>query len=264
MKLNYFRWLLTGAVFFISTAYAIDLSYSNSNPMGEGTVTTNSLVIKGNIEYGDYDKLLNFLRKNPQPFVNNRFIVLASNGGDIEEALKISEFIKKSYPSVFIGQTYGQCLSACFFLAAAAPQRLWTEGYLGIHRPYINFQLHNKLSIIEIQKIEKNVMEFARNYLNELEVSSFLIDKMFSTSSAETYFVKRNELTEYSFFFEQLMIARCGYDVNDLKIARIKNLSTENPELFNKSANRIGQAIRCGKLNLNEEATKYLTRLKIN
>lgn len=248
---------------FSNLAISLDFFYSNLNPMGPGQVGSSALVLKGDIENGDFVKLIKFLKKNPQPFITDRFMVLASNGGDLEEALKISDFIKNSYPSVFIGTTNGRCVSACFFLTASAPQRLWTEGLLGIHRPYLNFELHKKLSVTEIQKIEKNVFGFARSYLTELEVSTFLIDKMFSTSSSETYYVKRNEFSEYSYFFEQLMIARCQYDVNDLKTIRIKDLRLNNPELFEFHANKIGKSIACGKEFLKEESNKYFLKMKI-
>jgi hypothetical protein len=86
---------------------------------------------------------------------------------------------------------------------------------------------------------------------------------MYNTSSSDTYFVKRSELSEYSYFFEQLMIARCQYDIEDLKIVRTPDLRKNNPQLFQYHANKIGKAIACGKEFLNDESKKYFSKLKI-
>jgi ribonucleotide monophosphatase NagD (HAD superfamily) len=53
------------------------------------------LQFEGNIESGDYDKIVKIIKNNPDKFISNRDVVINSNGGNIIEAVKIGELFKK-------------------------------------------------------------------------------------------------------------------------------------------------------------------------
>jgi len=195
---------------------ALEVTYIKQEPF-RGTPSPNEgLLLKGKIIPGDYDRLINIVKKNPKRFYASTGLILASPGGDISEALKIAEFVKKTYSPVWVGEWAGPCVSACFLIYASASKREAGTGTIGVHRPYVDPKRLTSLSILESETSQKRLMHAARAYLEEHDVPTNIIDKMFQSSSLEVYWLSRNEidiqLGRRPPWYEQYLIAHCGYN----------------------------------------------------
>src|SRR5258706_14097069 len=116
-----------------------ELFYMDHNPFtNEYVGPTGPLVISGEIIPGDYDRLLSRILEDEDRFLAQNKIILASDGGDVVEALKIARLIKSLFTEVIVGPLTGRCVSACFFIYAAAIQHVTAgERLHGIIRTYI-------------------------------------------------------------------------------------------------------------------------------
>jgi hypothetical protein len=157
--------------------------------------------MSGEIQRGDYERLLSFIRKDPERF-RVRTVLLASPGGDLLEAIKIGNIIKASYQSVFVNHSVGRCASACFLIYVAAVSRSATVPSIGIHRPYFEPHYFSKLSISQAEAKHEELMREVRAYLAARDVPQYLIEKMFALSSNEVYWLTWDDL-------DQLLVDRC-------------------------------------------------------
>lgn len=238
----------------LPSANALEITYSFINPF-VGTVSPNeSLLLHGEIVPGDYEYLLEVLRNDPERFWKSIGIVLASPGGDIQEALRIARLVKGTYSSVFVGPATGPCVSACFFIFAAAPERVASSRYLGIHRPYVHPRRLVSVSVREAEVLQKDVLRQARAYLENLDVPTNLIDKMFQRASTEVYWLSKDETDEqlgrHSPWYEQFLIARCGLN----KSLERKAFSTGDDAMIDQ----VTKVADCGHLISNAEARAFL------
>lgn len=216
------KWLISafiGAAIFTSMqGHSMDIAYSKLNPFG-GSVPPGSgegLVLKGEIVPGDYDALLDVIRANPERFWHKTGFILASPGGDVQEALKIARLVKGTYSPVFVGKAAGPCVSACFFIYVSAVTREAGPGQLGVHRPYINPSRLSTSSAAAAEVTQDRILRQARAYLEDQNVPTNLIDKMFQRASTEVYWLStdeiENQLGRRPPWFEQYLIAKCGLD----------------------------------------------------
>ena len=98
-------------------ASALDYSFTEENPINGSKVERYKfLLMRGKIEVGDYQKLKDFLRVEPALtyFANSRQIIISSPGGDVREALKLGDFVRKTFSEVSVGNHFGSCMSSCF------------------------------------------------------------------------------------------------------------------------------------------------------
>lgn len=197
-----------------SSADALEITYTNLNPFDGSASDAEALMLRGEIVPGDYEYLLEVIRRDQDRFLRSMGIILASSGGDIQEALRIARFVKGTYSSVFVGEATGPCVSACFFIYVAAAQRDADPRTIGIHRPYIHPQRLLSISAREAETLQKNMLKKARKYLEDQDVPTNLIDKMFQLASTEVYWLSRDEvfaqLGRRPPWYEQFLITRCG------------------------------------------------------
>jgi hypothetical protein len=202
------------ACVFSPSASALEITYSNLNPFSGSIAIGEGLLLRGEIVPGDYEYLLEVIRRDQDRFWRSTGFVLASPGGDIQEALKIARLIKGTYSTVFVGKATGPCVSACFFIFSAATRREASTRTLGIHRPYIHPRRLLSMSAHEAETLQRNALWQARSYLEDQDVPTSLIDKMFQQASTEIYWLSRDEIQEQLGrrppWYEQFLIARCG------------------------------------------------------
>lgn len=200
---------------FSPPAKALEITYSNLNPFDGSISKAEGLLLKGEIAPGDYAYLLDVIRSDTDRFWRSTGFVLASPGGDVQEALRIARLVKGTYSSVFVGEAAGPCVSACFFIFSAATFRDAGSRTLGIHRPYIHPQRLVSVGAVEAEALQKDALRQARSYLENLDVPTSLIDKMFQRASTEVYWLSREEIEEHLGrrppWYEQFLIARCGF-----------------------------------------------------
>jgi len=223
--------LIAIGIIWTSNSNALEMFYENKNPVDGTPTDVYFLILKGEIEPGDYDKLVDFTSHGKidgmmrlDKFWGRGDIILASPGGDIEEALNIANYIKGTYSGVFVGDHYGKCASACFFIYASAIRRDANTDSLGIHRPYIHPDRLKVLSIKDAEILQKKTFAHAREFLLDKEIPTSLIDKMFNTASTEVYWLPTKEVDDniglYPAWYEQILITKCGLDTDMYNLFR--------------------------------------------
>lgn len=192
-----------------------------------------SLVLSGEIEPGDYDHLLAKILEDENRFLSQNKILLASDGGDVWEAMKIATLIKALYSEVIVGTQTGRCVSACFLIYASAQQRA-TEGdhLIGINRPYLveppatsAAALPTKTAALPTYAMtaspsnsnvaERDSLQQVRAFLHENDVPPTLIEEMFRHASDDAYWLTPEDeraLRHRARSFDQYLKTRCAWD----------------------------------------------------
>jgi hypothetical protein len=178
------------------------------------------LVISGEIIPGDYDHLLSKILENPERFLAENKIILASDGGDVAEALKIAKLVKSMFSVVIVGPLTGRCASACFFIYAAANQR-HTDGerLIGINRPYLvdseTASASSAASATDAAGTENRALLKVRVFLQENAVPGYLVDEMFRRASDEVYWLSEDDQKNLGYSsptLKQFLRAECAWD----------------------------------------------------
>jgi hypothetical protein len=174
--------------------------------------------IEGEIEPGDALKFLR-LYKYYGPFVTWK-VFLFSRGGDFEESIKLGKLIQRfrletTAPDRSVLQASGHpkgwsttkpwlspasadnnmCASACVLIYAGSANR--TGDALILHRPYMASDAAGNVSYLEYKRIENQVMAIAKQYLGEIGMPDYYIDRLVATSSRDGYFPSKDDLLNH-------------------------------------------------------------------
>jgi len=208
---------LSTLALFSRPSAALEMGYTFENPFDGSKTSAEALYLKGEIVPGDYANLLEMITNDQERFWNSMGFILSSPGGDVQEALKIAEFVKGTYSSVFVGPHSGSCVSSCFFIYAAAARRVGgAYRLLGVHRPYISSRSMKSLTPNQAETLQNSALRQARRYLENLQVPTSIIDKMFQNASTEIWWLTPSEIEDQVGmrppWYEQFLISRCGSD----------------------------------------------------
>jgi ATP-dependent protease ClpP protease subunit len=215
------RTWLSGAVMMVAlllapASFAAKFFYSSTNPYGKRVADNQYafLVMSGDIVIGDYDRLLSLISINPNEFLARNTMIMASNGGDVAEALKIATLVNATLTTAWVSPVYGQCVSACFLIFVSANHRIAERAeLLGIHRPYLESTRMATLSPPDARSAETGILQVTRKYLQEKEVPGYLIEEMFRRASNEVYWLSIADIEQvgdYSSWLHQYTVAKCG------------------------------------------------------
>jgi len=158
-------------------------------------------LLRGKVVKGDYERVRSFIY-----FFSTTKFILASPGGDVDEALKIGRLFRKHLiladapwrkpdGSIWIygldrtAPCRGQnctCASACAFIWFGAVER---DGTVGLHRPYIDDPMFAGLPPAEASIRYRQMLDSVVRYLNEMEVPKSIIESMTATSSGDIRWV---------------------------------------------------------------------------
>jgi len=173
--------------------------------------------LTGSIELGDSERFRQLVNQDLDSVYIS--VHLDSPGGDIQEALRVSEMIRELGLSTTVLPD-GICASACFFIWLSGEPKTASSlaksryfGRVGLHRPYFS----NPGNDMKSQRAQEHLQRTVREFLNLRSVPGRLIDMMMSRASNEIYWLHQrdlDELGEYSHGTEELLIARCRYDKN--------------------------------------------------
>jgi hypothetical protein len=150
------------------------------------------LVLSGDIVPGDYDRLLTRIAQDEPRFLEQNTLILASERGDVAEALRIGRLVRALLTQVVVDPLAGRCGGACFLIYAAAGQRA-TDG-------------HGLLGVQQAPAVEAA--------LTESGVSPALLAE-FARHTTETYWLTdadERSLGSRSPGFVQYLKARCAWD----------------------------------------------------
>jgi hypothetical protein len=170
-------------------------------------------VLRGTIDQGDDEKLLDFYRAN-HPFLVKFYLI--SPGGNVNAAINIGRLFRKylitvQSPSRDTGNVrvllfedtnkylvdlckgYYQCTcaSACALVWFGAVER-WGE--VGLHRPTTDDPAFKALSTADASTSYRRVLGSMTAYLSEMEVPRAMIDALVGTPSSEMRWVDSDDL----------------------------------------------------------------------
>ena len=208
----------TLALILLSTpAWGADLFYLDHDPFTDRYVgPVGPLVISGEIIPGDYDRLLSRITGDENRYLSLNKVILASDGGDVSEALKIGGLVKSLYTEVIVGTLTGRCVSACFFIYAAANRReVDGERLLGINRPYIADAEGASAPPPDAAIPESRALAQVRAFLRENNVPGYLVDEMFRRPSNDAYWLSADDEKNLGFrsrSFDRLLTAKCAWN----------------------------------------------------
>jgi hypothetical protein len=216
------NWLLawmTTSLLACAQTFGADISYIDYEPFTQQKIgEPGMLLLSGEIVPGDYGRLLAKIRFSQGDFFVLNTIILASDGGDVREAIKIAKLVKSLYSEVLVGPATGRCVSACFLIFAAANERSSDdERLVGIHRPYVVDQQLASMSPAEAEREQNKVLAQAREYLKDNNVPGYLIEEMFRRSSRDVYWLSADDLTQLGYqspWFNQYLVAKCNWKGN--------------------------------------------------
>jgi hypothetical protein len=167
------------------------------------------LVLSGEIATGDYAALLVKILGDENRFLAQNKIILASDGGDVAEALKIAQLVKSLHSRLSVGPLTGRCVSACFYIYAAAAEReVDGEKLLGINRPFI---ADTQTAAV----VETRALTQVRAFLQDNAVPGYLVDEMFRHASDDAYWLSaadEKNLGSRSQSFRHFLAEKCAWD----------------------------------------------------
>jgi hypothetical protein len=207
-----------------------ELFYLDHDPFtAEYVGAVGPLVISGEIVPGDYERLLSKIAGDEGRFLALNKIILASDGGDVAEAVKIGGLVKSLFAQVIVGPLTGRCVSACFFIYAAAVQREADgERLVGINRPFIADSDEPAAAPVQAPVpvpvpgrdavlAESRALAQVRAFLRENAVPNYLVDEMFRRASDDAYWLSEDDeknLGLRSPAFIRYLREKCAWDDN--------------------------------------------------
>jgi hypothetical protein len=230
-----------------SASQAADI-YNNQSSSSFNDCASNLLVISGDILKGDSYKLRELLNKITSKYKKDECkngwfaIQLNSNGGDITESLNIGRIIRE-YNLRTIVPLNSVCHSSCVFLLAAGVNRN-PIGKVGIHRPYFA-EIKPGVTASEIQSQRNDLNKKIRSFLDEVDVSQSLLDKMLSIPPDKIKILTETELeelrlsiTDANFDEKQTSETASFYNLSSLeyrnRISTVNNNCRFSPNNFNE------------------------------
>lgn len=192
------RWLLP-------LIFSLSICLGGSSPLLAADIrlfisTTDAfraVIIEGDIEPGDFERLIGILRANQGKV---REVAIFSPGGDFHEAMKIGRAMRALQLSSRVPERslLGQplcaedgikpgnpqnctCASAGFFIHIGGVQRDGT--YLAVHRPAFRKGTFGKLSLDDARKAFAALQDEAKSYMREMGVPEHIQEDILGTPS---------------------------------------------------------------------------------
>lgn len=212
-------WIATcvsALMFTPAVALALEISFGQTTPRG-CQLAKPALVLSGEIIPGDYDRLVDWIRANPDVFLRGDLSVVPdSSGGSISEAIKIAELLERSLAGVWLAASCENppfCGSACFALVVGAPRRIILPMTVALHRPYFSATAYRAMDVHSARGQYEEMVAAFKDWLVRRHVPSTLVEAMMTKSSREMYWLTEDDvraLGDAAPWFEELVIARCN------------------------------------------------------
>lgn len=197
-----------------------------------------TIQLVGRIEQGDAARLRSVIRQDLPEGWRYGAVLLESPGGSVSAALEVAEVVRKAMldtttfrlpkklansqsPRTDGYQIRRKCVSACFLIwVAGADRNAFTHSLLpagtsdiGLHRPYFDKSVYEE-SPEKVAERQQQAMLMTAEYLRREQIPQALIEKMLQRASNQIYWLTNEDpdITGRAPWFEEMMIARCGYD----------------------------------------------------
>src|SRR5271165_3787685 len=156
----------------------------------EFTGPVGPLVLSGEVEPGDYSRLLAKIAENEDRFLADHRLILGLSGGDLPEIVNIANLVRATFIQVVVGPLTGSCLGECFLIYAAAAERGTDRGHLlGLHRPQSQSAAASPSAVASAPDSAARV----RAYLEENAVPADLIEELFNHGPANPYWLSARD-----------------------------------------------------------------------
>jgi hypothetical protein len=177
--------------------------------------TAHVISLRGEIEEGDADRFLQFVRDNRQRFVaEGGRVALVIDGGDVEEALRLGEWLRDALVEAWLPDaSRTRCISACFFLLAHCVSRQAVPDAVGLHRPYFSARALASASPEAVRRRYQVLDSELRARMTELAVPVYLMETLQRLPAGEVYRLTQQDLDRLGAsqgWFEDYLAARCG------------------------------------------------------
>jgi ATP-dependent protease ClpP protease subunit len=211
------RWIIAGTLCLASLPSAAqDIDYRNTKAHVTYTLVTvwrngsslpdarPTLAIEGEINSDAatlvkayYDNAMKDTKPSlPPGLLIELPVELDSAGGDVDAAINIGRFLRSKLNVSIHVKPGAHCASACILVLAGGLHR-HMDGYLGIHRPFLNGVTSGSLTNEEIKLAATKTQERLRSYFREMNVSERLADDMMMIPSSQMKWLTPKEITAY-------------------------------------------------------------------
>jgi hypothetical protein len=205
------------------------------DPEHEVADKTCTIKLTGLIDTDDAQKLRRVLRQPIREGWSYSRLALDSTGGNVNAAIELSKVVRQALLYTSTGrpvssrsskpsrvETY-KCVSACFLVWVSGAQRISTAflvsrrpdgtSEIGLHRPYFDRDTYER-SPSQVAEMQQEATQLIEKYLKKEQVPQELVEKMLLRASTQIYWVGPEDanISGMSPWFEEMMIARCGYD----------------------------------------------------
>lgn len=212
------RPLFTIAIFLLccSAIKAAEI-YPRDTPNGS------RIVLEGRIADGDFEKFLNLVLERG---IYSSTVHLASNGGNVGEALKIGRFIRLNSMATETGtRSEGKnmcpdwiqpqncnCASACVLIFLGGIHR--SGNMLGVHRPYLEHSVLKSLSLPESEVAGKLLEKETDKYFTDIGAPTSLKEILNANTSENIHMLEdayiNQNIAGYIKEVEEWLLAKCG------------------------------------------------------
>lgn len=200
--------------------------------------------INGEIQKGDATKLANFILKDGGMNAFLKTVYLNSPGGDVREALKMSEILDIGFTQTIVSKG-ALCASACVYLWASGSVR-YPIGNIGLHR------LTTANPSFDVRKTEQATSKPSKDvdsYLLRMGMPRKILEKMNETSSSDLYLIDAAWLANedllnavtYRPTFLDVSTKFCGPDPYATILSKGKKLNEETAQEWNECVEKIRQ-----------------------
>ncbi len=262
------------AVFFVGMlAAAANAATFELARIADGTIRR-GVKVEGDIVPGDAQRLLDFYKTYG---VMASPIYLRSKGGNVEEAMRMGVIIRRlrletrvpvwdtGMPPIdrikIDHQEDEVCASACFLVYAGGASRF--GNYLALHRPFLPSDQARKLTDVEYEAAQKDMVTKVKKYLADMEVDQFWIDRMFAANSQEHYMPtweeadsKVHHLMGMVPSLEEVVLSKCNEDPDlDRKLRALRNSggpAANNQEKIKQALQETDVFLECSKIVLSD------------
>jgi len=213
---------LAVALLFSATVVAVRAAEISLPESGNKSRQLNGILIEGTIAKGDFKRFqyLAFSGAGTGP------VWLASPGGDLAEAIKIGQLIRRLKMDVWApennkhlwnsmihisDQRNNVCASACFFIYAAGTYR--SGNVLGVHRPRFAEEDLKAMTMEQAGSGQVSTGEVSADYLRKMGIPNSIIEKAATTKPNDIHWLSETEVKALSGYipeYEDWIEAKCS------------------------------------------------------
>lgn len=211
--------------------FCVSATFTSTCPKANGVNQGCEIYLHGQIIEGDVGRLTNVIKMPPTDGTVYRLLILDSPGGDVNEALLLTNVVRDALLQTANYSTSDMylksaerfptyiCASSCVLVLMSGVERNFSNihgGGLGLHRPYFSAKTYSENTHPSvIAERQHHAMQNAREYLVSEGFPDRLIEIMMNRSSKEIYWLTLQDwagVRTNAAWFEEMKISRCGFD----------------------------------------------------